>query len=319
MNTPDIKSSGEIWNRVTLRYHARFMETPDTTMSTVQVQIGSDASGRSTRCARDISDISESLPAQLLCSGKWGGSGDTAIPGDSARDTRIQSWVITSVRFDRGIASEGTESEGTTTRTAWDHQSSVTVDEEGLQGLNQRPFPVGNKKQATIKQDTPVTLRTRRRLQQAAAKWNDNSKRNSGQATERYKDKELIRQLTAQIEEQRNIIDKMSSALTKFLKSSTNNPQKKYKGTLKTLSVQLPWRNSKSKFLTVTREWKWSNPLHRIQIIPWSHNSESSCYKMNFLDLLPYDVMLIIIMIIILWLFQQLVEMKIYCHLYQLT
>ncbi len=41
---------------------------------------------------------------------------------------------------------------------------TVTVD-EGSQGLNQGHVLEGNKLQGTIKMGTPVTLRTRRRLQ----------------------------------------------------------------------------------------------------------------------------------------------------------
>ena len=44
--------------------------------------------------------------------------------------------------------------------------SSVTV-EEGSQGLNQSHVPEGNKLPGTIKEDTPVALRTRSRLQTA--------------------------------------------------------------------------------------------------------------------------------------------------------
>jgi hypothetical protein len=96
----------------------------------------------------------------------------------------------------------------------------MKADEEGPPELTQDTFPEGNEQQASINEATPVALRTRTRVtrQQATSKRIDNSKEKSGQDTKRCEDKELIQQLTRQVKEQRNIINEMDSAITKFLK-----------------------------------------------------------------------------------------------------
>ncbi len=93
----------------------------------------------------------------------------------------------------------------------------MKADEEGPQELNQGTLPERNEQQVTTKEATPVASRTRAG-KQATSKIIDNNKRKSGQDTKRCEDKESIRQLTRQVKEQQNIIDEMSSAITKFLK-----------------------------------------------------------------------------------------------------
>ena len=115
---------------------------------TAYKHLGSDPSGRSAYFAQDIS---ESLSAQLQCSEKGGELGDTTI----------QNTMTPRVQFNRGLSSSGIESEDTTTRTASHYQSPVTIDEEGSQGLTQVPIPEGPEQQGTIKEVTPVALRTR--------------------------------------------------------------------------------------------------------------------------------------------------------------
>ena len=72
--------SGEIWSRVLIRYHPRYMNTSDTSMSLESLAVhalsGSDPSGRSAYFAQGIY---ESLPSQLRCLEKGGESGDTTI------------------------------------------------------------------------------------------------------------------------------------------------------------------------------------------------------------------------------------------------
>ena len=76
----------------------------------------------------------------------------------------IHSPVITRSQMGEDTPSDGIQSEDTT--PASEHMSSVTV-EEGSQGLNQSYVPEGNKPHGTIKEATPVALRTRSRLQTA--------------------------------------------------------------------------------------------------------------------------------------------------------
>ena len=97
----------------------------------------------------------------------------------------------------------------------------MKADEEGPQELNQEgTLPERNKQQVTAKEAMPVALRTRTRVtgQQATSKRIDNSKEKSGQDTKRCKDKELIRHLTRQVKEQRDIINDMNSAIERFLR-----------------------------------------------------------------------------------------------------
>jgi len=167
-------------------------------------QTGYDPSGRSANFARDNPEI---LPAQLQCSEN---GGDTTCTEDDTTTQRIQP--------DRGEASEGIGSNDTTTETTSDNrdQPQVKADEEEPQELSQSTVQEQNEQKA-IKEATPVASRTRAG-KQATSKRIDNSKRKSGQDTKRCEDKESIRQLTRRVKEQQNIIDEMSSAITKFLK-----------------------------------------------------------------------------------------------------
>ena len=79
-------------------------------------------------------------------------------------ETMIHSPVTTRSQMGEDTHSDGIQSEDAT--PASEHLSSVTV-EEGSQGLNQSHVPEGNKLQGTIKEATPVALRTRSRLQTA--------------------------------------------------------------------------------------------------------------------------------------------------------
>ena len=173
------------------------LESPD-----ILCNIGYDPSGRSANFAQDNPEI---LPAQLQCSEN---GGDTTCNGDDTTTQRIQP--------DRGEASEGIESNDTTTETTSENrdQPQVKADEEEPQELSQSTVQEQNEQKA-IKEATPVASRTRAG-KQATSKRIDNSKRKSGQDTKRCEDK--IRQLTRQVKEQQNIIDEMSSAITKFLK-----------------------------------------------------------------------------------------------------
>ena len=127
-------------------------------------------------------------PLLGLCSEK---GGDT-----TENDTTTQG-----VQSNRGEASEGIGSNDTTTETSSDNQPQIKADEEGPPELTQDTVPEGNEQQASIKEATPVALRTRTRVtgQQATSKRIDNSKEKSGQDTI---DKELIRQLTRQFKKQ---------------------------------------------------------------------------------------------------------------------
>ncbi len=170
----------------------------------VHVYIGSDPSGRSAHFAQDIPETS-STATSLLCSEE---GGDTT--GNDTTTQRVQP--------DRGEASEGIGSNDTTTETTSDNQPQVRADEEEPQELNQEgTLPERNEQQVTTKEATPVASRTRAG-KQATSKRIDNSKRKSSQDTKRCEDKESIRQLTRRVKEQQNIIDEMSSAITKFLK-----------------------------------------------------------------------------------------------------
>ena len=89
------------------------------------------------------------------------------------------------VQFIRGTSSSGIESEDTTTRTASHNQSPVTIDEEGSQGLTQVPVPEGPKQQGTIKEVTPVALRTRSCRHQKESFIIEKDKGNDGNDTTR--------------------------------------------------------------------------------------------------------------------------------------
>ena len=187
------------------------MNTSDTTMSleslTAYKHLGSDPSGRSAYFAQDIS---ESLSAQLQCSEKGGELGDTMI----------QNTMTPRVQSNRGLSSSGIESEDTTMRTASHYQSPVTIDEEGSQGLTQVPVPEGPKQQGTIKEVTPVALRTRSCRHQKESFRIEADKGNDGNDTTRiYRNKDrIIQQLLMKTKEQQNTIDELSSAVREFLK-----------------------------------------------------------------------------------------------------
>ena len=184
------------------------MNPLDTSVSLESADIlcntGYDPSGRSANFAQDNPEI---IPAQLQCSEN---GGDTTCTGDDTTTQRIQP--------DRGEASEGIGSNDTTTETTSENrdQPQVKADEEEPQELSQGTVQEQNEQKA-IKEATPVASRTRAG-KQATSKRIDNSKRKSGQDTKRCEDKESIRQLTRRVKEQQNIIDEMSSAITKFLK-----------------------------------------------------------------------------------------------------
>ena len=90
----------------------------------------------------------------------------------------------------------------------------MTVGREESQQLN--PIQI----QGTITEDTPVALRTRRCRQQKVPTRIHNCEGDLFQAThqELNKDKELIRQVTTKIKEQKNSINELSSAVERFLK-----------------------------------------------------------------------------------------------------
>ena len=184
------------------------MNTSDTSMSlvplTAYTQSGSDPSGRSAHFAQGIS---ESLSTQLQCLKKGGESGDTTI----------QSTMTSRVQSTRGTASVGIESDDTTTRTTSHYQPPVTIDEEGSQGLPRVPVPEG-KQQGTIKEVTPVALRTRSCRHQTDSIRIEEDKGDNGNTNRNVKDKELIRQLWKKTKEQQDTIDELSSAVKEFLK-----------------------------------------------------------------------------------------------------
>ena len=124
--------------------------------------------------------------------------------------------------------------------------SSATV-EEGSQGLNQSHVPEGNKPQGTIKEATPVALRTRSRLQTAPIIIDVCE--GEVRQTNCDGDNELIQQLTTQIRKQQCIIDEMSSAVKHFLK--VQSTVKKLQGTITKLSERL---ESQKKFKVITQQ-----------------------------------------------------------------
>ena len=117
-------------------------------------------------------------------------------------------------------APDGVVSEDTINGLPSDCQSYETDDDEGNQGLTQRSGSEGNELQEAITDVTPVALRTRRRQQHAAQIRIDGCEGDLRQDTNRNEseDKELIRRLTTQNEEQQHMIDEFSSAIKDFLK-----------------------------------------------------------------------------------------------------
>ena len=135
-------------------------------------------------------------------------------------ETMIHSQVTTRVQMGDGSAPDGVVSEDTINGLPSDCQSYETDDDEGNQGLTQRSGSEGNELQEAITDVTPVALRTRRRQQHAAQTRIDGCEGDLRQDTNRNEseDKELIRRLTTQNEEQQHMIDEFSSGIKDFLK-----------------------------------------------------------------------------------------------------
>ena len=132
---------------------------------------------------------SEIVPEHLPRSEK---GGDTTIHGQSTE-------LIQDSTF------EGGESGGSVEIRLIYCQSIDTDDIEGSQKLNQSSDPE-NEQQRSIKERTPVALRTRSCRQQESSIRNKSGKGEFGQdtdITERNEDKELIQQLTTQNKEQK--------------------------------------------------------------------------------------------------------------------
>jgi hypothetical protein len=85
--------------------------------------------------------------------------------------------------------------------------SHAIDNEEGPQELDQSSVSEGIKLQGTIKDVTPVALRTRSCRQQTSSIRIDGNKGAFGKDTNRNNDKELIRRLGTQNKEQPNTID----------------------------------------------------------------------------------------------------------------
>jgi hypothetical protein len=90
--------------------------------------------------------------------------------------------------------------------------------EEGSQELDQSSVSEGIELQGTIKDVTPVALRTRSCRQQTSSIRIDGNKGEFGKDTNRNHDKELIRRLITQNKELQNTKDELSSAVKEFLK-----------------------------------------------------------------------------------------------------
>ena len=116
--------------------------------------------------------------------------------------------------------------------------SSHSVDDkEGSQELDQSLVSEGIELQGTIKDVTPVALRTRSCRQQTRSIRIDGNKGGFGEDTNRNNDKELIQRLITQNKEQQNTIDELSSAVKEFLK--VQSTVKKLQGNIEKLSKQL--------------------------------------------------------------------------------
>jgi hypothetical protein len=122
-------------------------------------------------------------------------------------------------------------------------QSHDIDDEEEFQELDQSSVSAGNELQGTIKDVTPVALRTRSCRQQTSSIRIDGNKGEFGKDTNRNDDKESIRFFIAQNKEQQNTIDELGSAVKEFLK--VQSTVKKLQGRIEKLSKQL---KSQSKF-----------------------------------------------------------------------
>ena len=193
---------------------------------------------RSSPASADIPELDVSLA--LPCSEKGG-------------ETMTHSPVTTRSPMGEDTPSDGIRSEDTT--PASEHMSSVTV-EEGSQGLNQSYVPEGNKLQGTIKEDTPVALRTRSRLQTAPIIIDE--REGEVRQTDCDRDYELILPFMMQIKKQQGIIDEMKSAVQNFLK--VQSVVKKLQGTITKLSKQL---ESQKKFkVTIQQVVKPLTPVN---------------------------------------------------------
>ena len=165
---------------------------------------------RSSPASADIPELDVSLA--LPCSEKGG-------------ETMTHSPVTTRSPMGEDTPSDGIQSDDTT--PASEHMSSVTV-EEGSQGLNQSYVPEGNKLHGTIKEATPVALRTRSRLQTAPIIIDE--REGEVRQTDCDRDYELILPFMMQIKKQQGIIDEMKSAVQNFLK--VQSIVKKLQGTI---------------------------------------------------------------------------------------
>ena len=237
------------------------MNTSDTSMSleslAVHSLLGSDPSGRSAHFAQGIS---ESLSTQLQCSKKGGESGDTTI----------QSTMTSRVQSTRGTTSVGIESDDTTTRTTLHYQPPVTINEEGSQGLTRVYVPEGDKQQETIKEVTPVALRTRSCRHQTDIIRIEEDKGDNGSANQN----ELIRQLWKKTKEQQDTIDELSSAVTEFLK--VQPCVKKLQGNIAKIHKQLE-----------SQTFKVTDPISSPQIVKPFTPKENSEEMQPILGLMP--------------------------------
>ena len=166
----------------------------------------------------------------------------------------IHSPVTTRSQMGEDTHPDGVQSEDAT--PASEHLSSVTV-EEGSQGLNQSHVPEGNKLQGTIKEATPVALRTRSRLQSAPIRIDECE--GEVRQTDCDRDYQLILPFFMHIKKQQCIIDELNSAVKHFLKSQSI--VESLQGTITKLSERL---ESQEKFnVTVQQVVKPFTPANK--------------------------------------------------------
>ena len=103
--------------------------------------------------------------------------------------------------------------------------------------MDQSSVSEGIELQGTIKDVTPVALRTRSCRQQTSSIRIDGNKGEFGKDTNRNNDKDLIRRLITQNKEQQHTIDELSSAVKEFLK--VQSTVKKLQGNIEKLYKQL--------------------------------------------------------------------------------